>query len=271
MGILSLWPDYRGMSYSPNIFQEGNGRGRRLVIIRISICGLNIVTLIIAATFMSTLYFLQHLTHWGLMLSTIYNLTLPILYIPYRKQNTKHKTKIFLSKLGIIFFELIWNLQFLITVIFWLILLPAVTLFGLESEDALEMTTIWVYIFLLYAHSGPFIGCLLDIYYNIALFVPKHVAFTLTLLALFAIVDIICTYTFGTSAYVILTWRHWIAVFVIFGLILTCILGFWLGWWISQRKYKKRIVDCATQPRGQTVEGSDIPHQDASLSIVDIQ
>jgi len=131
-------------------------------------------------------YIISAFTQYGLVITWILFLTL--VFSSFFLNLGIHINNILSDKILNIFFEVTWNAEATITIVFWLILFPA-TLF--EESNGKDPETISDIIYQLLAHSLPLFLLTLDFLKNSVLFDFSHYLFSLGLILFYCIIALI--------------------------------------------------------------------------------
>ena len=138
-----------------------------------------------------------------------------------------------LHEAAYIMFEISWTSEFVITIIFWAVLVVV----DIEKANEYDLDVI---IFMCESHLIPIILISIDFYRNQMRFSKRHGIFVAIPPALFSATSAFFALVYNIIAYPILTWRDYKTI--VFGLLIISMFfaGFYAGYFLGERRYSKR-------------------------------
>jgi hypothetical protein len=168
-------------------------------------------------------------TQWGLMLTILFY----ILMLIVNQVKPNHQ-------LIAILFQTTWNLNFLISLTYWAILLPVKLIYS-----SIKLGNAWDLIYGFAAHTFPLIGSITEILYSPLPFTPYYILYAFLLICIFGICDStakLCGYV--ESYPIILTWSNWVSIITMLALGGIVVASNLIGYKIRNRRLNRRVAVC---------------------------
>ena len=197
--------------------------------------------------------FWRFFTQWGLVLTSITLVFLPFSYIssqPITESKDKCLRRGRMNYICLILYEMCWTTECLITLVFWCVLLPML-IGDISNWISNGGNAVLVYITIFGAHLTPIIWLILEAIFSKFRFVPGHIWFSFGFTLLYMIVDIICTFVNGESAYPMLTYKDWLTPLVLIAFLALLIAFFLLGFWLHERKFRGNRNEIQGEEQGE--------------------
>ena len=201
------------------------------------ICTCLLVCLIIWNCIIHPDEFYRFFTLWGLMLTTIYYILLLISYLMGRNytkteyEALQAQNHFKYNQLLVVLFQTVWAAEFVITSVFWCILLPVLGVYSHNNPDYNHSVTTMDLVFDAFVHSIPFISLVLDLLLTSIVFTPAQIAWPYILGGCFAVMDCCIVLTGHPPAYpVVMTWKSYLTAITLVGFALLLSLGFYAGY-----------------------------------------
>ena len=217
-----------------------------LLIFRISGMLICLTTIIFGFLTMDALGYIGHFTEWGLTISFIAYIFLPLGHLlelkgSRQKENHNLMSRETPSKFNLwtqILVETSFATEFVISVAFFCLLLPVYYSYSTEKQDSFGIPMGMLdKIYNGAAHTFPILFLTAEILLNQMTFVQGHYWLSFLLCFFFILMDIILTFAAGRTAYgFVLTYRNYYTVFILLGLLLTLTIGFLIGYYLTHKK-----------------------------------
>ena len=189
--------------------------------------------------------FYRYFTLWGLMITTVYFIVIQISYfqglgynVEYEAMQLRYHSKF--NQVMVIIFESAWAAEFVITAVFWCILLPVLAIYENGHPEYKSTVTTADLIYDGFVHLMPFGFLLVDLILLSITFTPVQIVWSLGYGILFACMDCGLVLTGHPPAYpVVLEWDGYMTALTLCGMMLLLALGFYVGFRIT---FKNKVV-----------------------------
>lgn len=156
------------------------------------------------------------------------------------EEEEEAQNKSLLFKGTLLAYELSFSFEFVITVVFWVVLVPfAPDVDAQLNHDLPTKFTISLILYWAEVHLVPMVLTAMEVYYNSISFDKRHWAVPVGVVFLYIITDIVVTRHRQIPAYYIAPWDDMISYVVAFFALGVVFAGFFVGAAIAQKKKGK--------------------------------